>query len=277
MKNFKTQLIRIKGIAGMFYKVPGRNTHRIVIYGIGAPLPPDSGNLSDANHILDFDVDLFVPDYIGYGRSEGKFTPKNCIKTFLLLHKEFIKGCKTMNRYEQKTSELTYKELFFIGRSFGGAFVPLLPRYNNTIKNLCLLYPVVDPLTWIRHSDGDALTQEETSDDFIKTMIHDGYKYLYRGIMSKIWLNHFKNKDGLSPMENIKFLKKAKLFIGHGQNDIRINPIHSMKYHKMIINKFPERINQFMLRVYKNGDHSQKTSNKAVRDFLTWMRVPVGV
>ena len=114
MRTYQTKLIRIKHIAGMLYvsNVP-RNT--LVIYGIGAPLMPDSGNLPDARTIMNFDADLFVPDYIGYGRSDGIFTPKNCIKTFLYLYEWIIEGCNGVNHYENNKIKLWYKRIVFIG------------------------------------------------------------------------------------------------------------------------------------------------------------------
>src|SRR3989344_7754265 len=91
--NYQAQFLKIGKISGVFYTVPGRKTKRIVVYGIGAPVPPDDGKLSDAATILNHDTDLFVPDYIGYGRSQGRFTPKNCVKTFLDLYKALSGGC----------------------------------------------------------------------------------------------------------------------------------------------------------------------------------------
>src|SRR3989344_7348218 len=108
MRTYQTKLIRIKHIAGMLYMSNApRNT--LVIYGLGAPLMPDSGNLPDARTIMSFDADLFVPDYIGYGRSDGIFTPKNCIKTFLYLYDWFSVGCVGRNAYLDTKIRLKYK------------------------------------------------------------------------------------------------------------------------------------------------------------------------
>lgn len=269
---YNAQFLRIGQISGMYYAVPGRKTKRIVVYGIGAPLPPDEGKLSDASVILDYDTDLYVPDYIGFGRSDGKFTPMNCVKTFLSLYEDLTQGVVAVCNYEDHKVKLQYNEIHFVGRSFGGAYISLLPKYNNKIKNLCLIYPVVDPLTWVPHSS--CRPGEETYKNFMNSMIHDGYKNLYRGITSILWQNHFKNKDKLSPMNNIKYLKRARVFIGHGGNDNRINFLHSLKYYRMITKKFSSRLSQFKLKIYKNGDHNLKTSNKAIKDYLTWMGVP---
>ena len=139
-----SQLMRIGDISGMFYIHPKGRSKRIVIYGMGAPLPPDNGCLPDASVILGFDTDLYVPDYIGYGRSEGIFTPMHCIQTFLSLYDQLKKGCVGSCQYLGIRKRLQYDDVHFIGRSFGGAYVTLLPRFNKDITNICAIFPIVD-------------------------------------------------------------------------------------------------------------------------------------
>lgn len=238
-----------------------------VVYGLGAPVVPDSGNLPDAPYILKYPVDLFVPDYIGYGRSGGVFTPKNCIKTFLLLHKWLKKGCLGINHYENLKLGLKYKRIIFIGRSFGGTYVPLLPRYNPEIQELGLIYPAVD------NASCGSVSGEETNEDFMRAMKSDGYRYLYRGIHSPDWTKHLNNEDGLSPMDNIKHLKKAKLFIGHGKQDKCIHYSKSQIYYRKILQSFPDKNDRFVFKLYPDSGHEPKTSNKATVDFLKWLKL----
>lgn len=270
MKNFQTKLLRIKNISGMFYQVPRRKTSRLVIYGIGAPLPPDTGLLPDAKFILDFNVDLFVPDYLGFGRSDGVFTPKNCIKTFLILFDEFTKASIAQSGYLHIKQGLQYDEVFFIGRSFGGMYITWLPLLNPKIKNLCLVYPILDYVACGK------IPGEETTDGFMKAMNQDGYKHLYRGINRQVWQKHLHNKDELCPMEQVNHLKNTKMFIAHGKNDKNINFSHSVKYVNNLLKTFPKRNKQFELKLYP-GDHSPHTSNKAVVDYLKWMKIPKAI
>lgn len=267
--NYKEQFLRIGQISGMLYTVPGRKTKCIVVYGIGAPLPPDEGKLSDAAVILDYDTDLYVPDYIGYGRSEGKFTPMNCIRTFLDLYDALTKGCTAVCNYASLKQKLQYDEVHFMGRSFGGTYVTLLPRFNKQITNICSIFPVVD---WanLGKSNGHP---EETVEGFYKAMIGDGYQYLYRGILDPVWKKHFAGEDDLNPINNVAYLKNARVFIGHGKKDTNIYYGNSAKYYNGIIEMFAGRRDQFMLKLYPY-DHSRKTSNKAAADYLQWMGVP---
>lgn len=260
---YTCKLLKIGQIAGMHYSTGKTNT--VVVYGIGAPIPPDYGNLPDASIILKYRVDIFVPDYIGYGRSDGIFTPKNCIKTFVRIYKAFHNGCKAKNSYEREEYQLKYSRIIFIGRSFGGTYLPLLPKFNKGIKEIGLIYPVVDSKSQC------SIAGEETNKTFLDSMRHDGYHHLYRGILSKRWADHLENKDGLAPVDNISYLKNTKVFIGHGEKDKCVHYSKSVKYYKKILKLFPDKTSQFKMNLYPNGDHSKKTSNLAIEDFMKWL------
>jgi hypothetical protein len=267
MKKYKAELVRIGKISGMLYQVEGAETSTLVIYGIGAPLSPDSGNLPDTTSILNHNVDLLVPDYIGYGRSEGDFTPVNCIRTFLVLYDQLTKGCVAKSNYKNTEYKLKYRRIIIIGKSFAGAYIPLLPRYDKRIKELCAICPVLD---WTRCGRIDG---EETIKGFMNAMELDGYKHLYRGICSKTWEKHFKNEDSLSPIKNIKYLDRVKLFIGHGMEDKNIHYSNSVRYYEKLIKQHPTNEYQYKLRLYKHCDHSSATSNRAVNDYMKWINI----
>lgn len=265
--NYFDRTVRIGSISGTYYTVPGNTTDNLVIYGIGAPMIPDFGYLDDASYIMDFDTDLFVPDYIGYGRSEGVFTPQNTIKTFLQLYDDFTQGVKAISHYEHFEKKLCYKNIYFVGASFGGAYVTLLPRYNTNIRNICALFPVLD---WSQIGKKD---REETVEQFFNAMIQDGYQYMYRGILRPEWKKHFKGEDDLSPIDNIQYMQNARLFIGHGKNDSNIHYSNSQRYFSKLTERFPQNSKQYMLKLYA-GDHGPATSNLGIQDYLSWIQMP---
>lgn len=262
--DYTFKFLKIGNIGGNLYYTKKRSD-AVIIYGIGAPISPDSGNLPDAPIILDKGVEIFVPDYIGYGRSDGVFTPRNCIKTFLELYDKLTDGCVGINFYSMEKVKLKYKRVLVVGRSLGGAYVPLLPRFNKEIKEMAILCPTVDQKAQGEHKG------EESNEDFLRSMKKDGYYHLYRGILSKVWEKHLENEDGLSPMDNIKYLKEAKLFIGHGKKDKCIHYSKSVKYFEKIKSKFPDRKSQFVLKLYPTGDHGSSTTNPAIKDFIDWI------
>lgn len=263
---YTTILLKIGSIAGMYY-TRVKKSDNLIIYGIGAPIPPDNGMLPDARIIEKFDCDIFVPDYIGFGRSDGIFMPKNCINTFLKLYSGFIKGCIGINSYANKKISLKYKRVIFIGRSFGGTYIPLLPRFDSSISELAIFCPVVDSKSC------GSVPGEETNADFLRSMQKDGYNHLYRGILNKVWKNHLENKDDLSPMDNIATLKNSKLFIGHGKRDKCVHYSKSVVYYNKIINTFLDRKACFKLKLYPNNGHDSGMTNKAVKDFLLWIGI----
>lgn len=258
------KFLKIGKIAGVHY-TGVRKSNVIVVYGIGAPTVPDNGNLPEAEVVLEKGVDIFVPDYIGFGRSDGKFTPENCINTFILLHDAFKKGCWGLNHYDGSKVKLKYDRVIFVGRSLGGAYVPLLPKYNKEIKELGIFYPAAD------QSEQGKVAGEESNEDFMKGMKLDGYHHLYRGVLSKTWIEHLEDRDGLSPMDNIADLKNVKMFIAHGKKDKCINFTKSVNYFREIIKTFPDKKTQFKLKLYPKGDHGAATSKPAMRDFLDWI------
>jgi hypothetical protein len=268
MSNYQTYFLHIGKIAGMYYTMPGRKVSSIIVYGIGAPLPPDDGRLSDAHVILNHDIDLFVPDYIGYGRSEGIFTPLNCVKTFLDLYEFLSKGCIARCNYIGLKKKLQYNDIHFVGRSFGGAYVSLLPKFNSQITNICMIYPM---LNWENIGKTTGVI-EESVEDFFKAMVEDGYQYLYRGILSKMWRQHFAGIDGLNPISNISYLKDARVFIGHGRKDRSIYFGNSVEYYNALIKLFPGKKDQFLLKLYP-FDHSKKTSNEAIQEYLRYVGI----
>lgn len=264
--NIRTKLLRVGGIAGMFYSAH-KDPAAIVVYGIGAPIAPDSGNLPDAPLILKFNVDLFVPDYIGYGRSDGVCTPRGCIETFLKLHEAFSKGAYATNSYENYKTRVQYKRIIYIGRSFGSTYVTLLPRYNSAIGEICSIYGALS------NKACGTMPGEESNEAWMKAMKEDGYHHLYRGILSKKWERHLNNEDGLSPMDNVGYLKNAKVFIAHSKDDPVLHYSQSTNYYGRIMSQFPDKKDQFKLKLYSGTGHDSGTSNRAVVDFLKWIKV----
>ncbi|OGM11575.1 hypothetical protein A2Z22_02140 [Candidatus Woesebacteria bacterium RBG_16_34_12] len=263
--NSNSTLLKLGKISGIYYPC-GYKTKTILIYGIGTPNVPDNGNLPEAKTVSEAGYDIFVPDYIGFGRSPGTFTPTNCIKTFLILYELFKKGIKGINNYTHKNIFLKYQKILFAGRSLAGAYLPLLPRYNKDIKYLGIIFGALD------QSEQGIIKGEETNRDFINSIMLDGYKYLYKGFNKKIWLKHLNDLDGLSPMDNIKYLKNSVIFIAHGKKDTCIHYSKSVKFYNILIKTFPDNKNQYKLKLYENGSHNSLTATKALEDYLKFIR-----
>ncbi len=265
--DYGNKTIRIGRIVGTYYSC-GKKTDTVLVWAIGGPTVPDNGKLDAAPFILQRGIDLFVPDYLGFGRSDGVFTPKNCINTLLLVYKHLKNGMGAVCSYDRSKLFLKYKRIIFVGKSLGGAYVPLLPRFNKEIEEIGVFCGATD------QSEQGKIKGEETNDDFIRTIEDGGYKYLYRGFIrnKNLWWNHLNDLDGLSPMDNIKYLENTKLFVAHGRKDEIVHFSKAVKYFEAIKKQFPSS-DRFKLKLYKNGDHGKLTTNKATKDFLDWIGV----
>lgn len=242
-----TQTFKIKGIFITIYK-SDKPKSRLIIYGIGAPTIPDNGNLPDAELILSAGADVVVPDYIGFGRSRGIFSPANCIKTFLLVH-EYFKN--------------KYSEIIIAGRSLGGTYVPLLPKYNPQISKLILIYPAVN------QSTQGSFLGEESNKWFVDTLV-SGFYGNYHSASRKIWNKHVLENDNFSPMKNIEFLSNSQVFIGHGKKDECINYLKTVNYWKKLTSQFPQNKSNYKLKIFPNGDHGPSTSIQTFSDAFVW-------
>jgi hypothetical protein len=261
--DYKSQFLRVKTIGGMFYSNDRKN-HTLIIYAGGAPTNQDTGNMREADEIMKYRCDMFAPDYIGFARSDGTFTPKNCVITFTTLNREFKNGTVGTNYYGHVKKRMKYKRIVFIGKSFGGRYIPLLPKFDNTIKELGIVCPALNTGSYKTRNN------EESTEDFMNAMKQNGYIHLYRGITRKEWVRHLQDKDSLAPLSNIKYLERARLFVAHGTEDASINYKNSITYYEKIIRMFPEKTNEVKIRIYENEDH-RSVAVPAVKDFMKWL------
>ncbi len=267
---YSSKLLKIRQISGTLYTA-GRANNTILIYGIGAPRLPDSGDLVEAGTILKNRTDIFVPDYIGYGRSGGTFSPINCIRTFLTLHDAFINGCTGINYAQKIKRRLKYKRVIIVGKSFGGRYVPLLPRFDRNIKEIGIFCPALNTGEY-----GKRKVKEESVEGFLRCIRYDGYSNLYRGLLKRgrldgKWKRHLEDEDSLAPMKNLRYLKGVRIFIGHGRLDKIINFSRSVSYYKKLKHMYPDKGDDIRLKLYKKGDHGASTTVRATKDFLKWI------
>ncbi len=263
MEKYKALQLRIGGIFGNLYTSGKSST--VVLYGKGAPSVPDSGKLEEARIASIYKTDILVPDYIGYGRSDGFFTPMNCIRTFLIMRRHLLSGAIGINYGDRIRKKLKYKRVIIIGKSFGGRYVSLLPKFNKEIGEIGLFSPALETSAY-----GGG---EESNEDFFRVMEKDGYSHMYRGVLSKGWKKHMQGRDVLAPIKNIKHLGMAKIFIAHGMEDKSIRFFRSVSYYKMILGEFPwKEKDSIELKLYRKVGH-RGLGAKAIADCMDWFEV----
>lgn len=263
-ENMRYSPCKIEGLAGGIYSSKNYKSDTVVIYAIGAPIMPDFGNLPDAPLITSMSADVFAPDYYGYGRSDGTFTPSGCMQTLVDAHRFLQEGCKAKNTYDMQQTELHYRKVLFIGRSFGANFTALLPRYSPIpVESIALVSPCID-----NKSQG-SIPGEETNELFLESMERDGFHHVYRGILDPVWKDHLWGKDEYDAMEHVEHLGNTRVFIGHGKNDPVVHHSKSERYYKRLMERFPMQRNQYRFSQF-DGGHGSDTTTPASFHFLKW-------
>lgn len=264
-----SKLFKIGGLVCSYYSC-GVKTETVVIYGIGAPIVPDNGTLPDAPVLTQFGTDVLVPDYYGYGRSDGVFTPGGCVETFVDLYRAVSEGAVGKNSYLGLVQKLRYERVIVMGRSFGANYAMMATKLEPGIREVGLVSPCVE-----NESQG-SVAGEESNEVFMRSMKEDGYAHLYRGILELVWWQHLEGNDEWSAMQNVEYFGGVKVFLGHGGRDGSINYTKSEKFYNKLVAAFPGKRDSFRLEIYSNGDHGSSTTNQACSDFMAWLGLVMG-
>ena len=184
-----------------------------MVYLSGAPTVP-SDKSQEALLVAKSWFDLISPDYYGYGRSDGFFSPKNCIQTAYDTLQTFRQQIPVISVYSPDELFLPcYDEIIILWASYGGWIATAMPKYDELIKEIVLLYP------WFASEDTNTLWYPEEDDEMFLRQFLLGYKSLYRfedivspfdGLIS-LW--------ALNPRDDLSYLKDTKIFVWHGTAD----------------------------------------------------------
>lgn len=226
-----------------------------VIYLKGGPYStPDNGKSPFYKTCEANNVALIVPDYIGYFRSDGRFSFKNCITT-ILKSKEFMEGSIPGHDYLTKRNiKISVKNIIVIGSSWSGAIVPFVDFFGKTnIKYIGLIKPVTD---WTFNKNS-----KEVEEDLIKTrdFITNQYKNVYRGFANSVWYQIFtKPIKKYNPINNTHLLEGKTIYIIHGNKDKTIHWTNSFRYYnKLLATNSSKKI---FWKLLQNYSHSEKTN-----------------
>ena len=186
---------------------------KLVIRNGGAPSLPSSMD-KEALLFSQFGFDLVRPEFYGYARSAGVFSPKNCIQTIYDTIQIFKQQLPILSVYED--AEITtpvYDEIVIIGHSYGGWISTLIPKFDEIIKEIVLIAP------WFAPDDLNKLWyDEETDEEFLRQCLL-WYKPLYR---FEEWVDPYDgliNLWALNPIHDLSHLSETKVFVWHGSAD----------------------------------------------------------
>lgn len=255
----KILLIKIKNVVGYLY-IPAYKTNKAVIHAKGGPSFGDAGDSIVWSIAKKHNRILFVPDYIGYCRSDGIFNFKNCIKT-LYEAEDFLSGklTATVTTTKEKIS-LNCDDIVLIGSSWGGAIAPFLEKYRkSSIKYIALAKPVTD---W--KTQGKTQYPEEKVSETSRS-IQSGWSNIYRGFGQSEWPNIFNGQlTEYNPIDNLNLLQDKVVFITHGLLDDGIYWEKSLKFYEKL-----KKVNsKVYFKTYKNEGHSSKMNALGLKFML---------
>lgn len=254
----KILTVKINHVVGSLY-LPSRVSKYGVIVAKGGPSLGDNGKSPLAEVSNKYATTLFIPDYIGYCRSDGVFNFRNCIET-LLESQDFLEGrCDGTDINTGKKVKLNNKEIILIGSSWGGAMVPFIDKYKKSgIQHIGLIKAVTD---W--KTQGSTRYVEENVKS-TNQIILNYWDHIYRGYEHSEWPKIFIDAPSeFNPIENINLLKNKHIYLVHGKQDRTINWRKTRKYEQSLRNDDIE-VNSYYIA---DGKHDDSTTVQGL-DFI---------
>jgi hypothetical protein len=229
MQKDKILLIKINKVVGTLY-IPAKETQNAIIYAKGGPSLGDDGKSPVWAIAKKYNYVLFIPDYIGFCRSDGIFSFKGCIET-INESEQFLKGKVSAHTIDTgEKIEISTKNQVLIGSSWGGAIVPFYEKFRkSSIRYIGLIKPVTD---W--KSQGRTNDQEENV-ELTAQSIKNGWGNIYRGFSKSLWPKIFLGQvSECNPIDCIRLLQGKYVIICHGKKDDVVNWKKSKKYYEKL-------------------------------------------
>lgn len=240
-------MVHTQQVVGMHYQQDAtlENKAKVIIYLKGGPSFGDDGNSGLWPVAQKYNFDLFIPDYIGYCRSDGNFSFESCVETIYQAY-DYLRA--------------QYAQIILVGSSWGGAIAPFheLKRKLN-IDTVILVKPVTD---WV--------AQQNTSLKRGSMQRHDeemryAWLNMYRGYEKSEWAQIFGcNPDfdvaPYNPVDNTSLLKGRKVFVCHGKKDDVVDWRQSKRYVAKLLSNGVD-----VTALYDpNGSHSSEYTASAL-------------
>ena len=156
-------LVNTNEVFGYLY-LPTGSIKAVVILAKGGPSFSDDGKNKVWPVCKKNNVALFVPDYLGSGRSAGgNFSMKNCLETLQLSEEALVGKQNWLDTYSGNKFQVKFTNIILVGSSWGGSIAPFYFNYNpqTVIEKLGLFSPVTE---W--NSQDRYLVEEETDGVF---------------------------------------------------------------------------------------------------------------
>lgn len=186
---------------------------KLVIRLKWAPWVPERPT-KEAETLSKVGFDFIAPDYYGHGRSSGYFNTKNCIQTAYDTLQTFRQQIPVVSVYSPDELLLpVYEEIVIVGGSYGWWIAAAMPKFDDQLKEVVLLYPALDRLDRNEHGH-----PESTDEDFLREYLL-WYKNIYR---VEEWSDPYDAMLDIEPLFSLSklwHLSETKVFVWHGSAD----------------------------------------------------------
>lgn len=253
--------IKIGPVIGSLY-LASTSSQKVIIYAKGGPSFGDNGKATFWKICKDNGYSLLIPDYLGYCRSEGKFTFKGCIETLSISEKFIVGKLEAIDLLTGKKIKIKSKNNILIGSSWGGAIVPFFDQKScKSIKAIGLIKPVTD---WV--SQGKNKTHIEENPEEMINLTKSVYKNIYKGFEKSPWPDIIRGKiKKFNPINNVNLLKNIPVYIAHGNRDKSVYWKKSSIYFKKLISEGNKKTT---FKLLKNCNHGSSSTNMGVKFIL---------
>ncbi len=251
------KIVKYNDVVWWYYQTKQGIPKGLIVVALGAPSLSNIDNLANSELLLEAGYDIIVPEYLWFCRSWWEFLPMNSIETLLMTKKTFTWG-NVIEIYANENIPVVYENIIFLWLSYGWSVIPLLPKFDSTIKTIWLFYPLFDYTTlWTRG------VKEETTEEFLESLKR-WFSYVYRGIDNPIREKHFNDDLWLTPSKNIELMKGKNVFLAHGTNDTSIYYKKTEEYFQ----KIKDIAENAECKIYDGLAHGKDTMIPATRDFI---------
>lgn len=200
-----------QGLVGQYFQSEWNN--KLVVWLAGAPGMPSFAE-SDAMLLAEWWYDLIRPDYYGYARSDGFFSPKNCVQTWYDTIQTFRQRVPVFSIYKAEELDVPcYDEIVVIWASYGWWIAGILPRVDPELKEIVILFPRLgyDDMWQLGYP-------EETDEEFLRQYAL-AYKHIYRFKPESDPYETMLDIGLYNPLLDLQHLRDVTVFLAHGTAD----------------------------------------------------------
>ncbi len=238
---------------------------RLVIWLLGMPGIPGRTTDQDYASFLSVWCDIVTPEYYWFGRSDGDFTPDNCLQTVIDTYHYFRQWWTVKDIWSKEEFMIApYQEIIVIWSSFGAAFASRVVQQIPEIIKIWFM-------SWaIEYSNMNEIWYPEETAEEVKRVLEEWwFAHMYRSATSSDRDIFYQDQRWQSYGEMIQDLSAKNVFIVHGDSDECVHVGRSRKLYEQLQSANPSWDHTY-LEIPKWW-HGGMTKQIGVVEFCKWL------